>query len=207
MYRGIIYKYTSPSNKVYIGQTSREKQRRWTFLNLKYRYGGTKIDNARKKYLPEKFRYEVLETLECNSQEQLNKLLDARETYYIALFDSFRNGYNSSAGGNSNTRYIKHSEEWCEENSKRMKKLWKEGILQPNLKGAFLGKHHTQETKKQISDSKCKSVSRYTKEGIYIDSALTSFYKNLGYNVSAIIQCCKGKRRAHQGYIWKYNDN
>ena len=27
-YRGIIYKYTSPSNKVYIGQTINEKNRK-----------------------------------------------------------------------------------------------------------------------------------------------------------------------------------
>lgn len=33
--RGIIYKYTSPSGKVYIGQTTKEHQRRNTFLNEK----------------------------------------------------------------------------------------------------------------------------------------------------------------------------
>ena len=31
MIRGIIYKYTSPSGKVYIGQTINEKDRRNTF--------------------------------------------------------------------------------------------------------------------------------------------------------------------------------
>ena len=47
--KGIIYKYTSPSNKVYIGQTLNEERRRKEFLNLKKQYGGLKINNARKK--------------------------------------------------------------------------------------------------------------------------------------------------------------
>ena len=34
---GIIYKYTSPANKVYIGQTTDERRRRKTFLDLKSR--------------------------------------------------------------------------------------------------------------------------------------------------------------------------
>lgn len=35
MVKGIIYKYTSPSNKIYIGQTTVEKIRRTVFLNEK----------------------------------------------------------------------------------------------------------------------------------------------------------------------------
>lgn len=46
---GIIYKYVSPSGKVYIGQTIEEKKRRRIFNNLNQSYGGVKIDNARKK--------------------------------------------------------------------------------------------------------------------------------------------------------------
>lgn len=44
MIRGIIYKYTSPSGKVYIGQTINEKDRRKHFLIQKLSYGGIKID-------------------------------------------------------------------------------------------------------------------------------------------------------------------
>ena len=55
MIRGIIYKYTSPSGKVYIGQTINEKDRRKHFLIQKLSYGGIKIDTARAKYNPEKY--------------------------------------------------------------------------------------------------------------------------------------------------------
>lgn len=40
MYNGIIYKYTSPSGKVYIGQTMQENERRQTFLNPNKIYAG-----------------------------------------------------------------------------------------------------------------------------------------------------------------------
>lgn len=46
MIRGIIYKYTSPSGKVYIGQTINEKDRRKHFLIQRLSYGGIKIDTA-----------------------------------------------------------------------------------------------------------------------------------------------------------------
>ena len=60
--KGIIYKYTSPSNKVYIGQTTNEKKRKRVFLNENNEdYAGLKINNARKKYGPKSFKYEVLE--------------------------------------------------------------------------------------------------------------------------------------------------
>ena len=56
-----IYKITNRlNNKIYIGQTINEQKRRNTFLNINLRYGGLKIDNARKKYLPENFSYEVI---------------------------------------------------------------------------------------------------------------------------------------------------
>ena len=46
--RGIIYKYVSPSNKVYIGQTVDEKKRRQVFLREDNDYAGIKINAARK---------------------------------------------------------------------------------------------------------------------------------------------------------------
>ena len=56
---GIIYKYTSPTGKVYIGQTLDEERRRTEFLNKDVRYAGKRIENARHKYGPENFKYEI----------------------------------------------------------------------------------------------------------------------------------------------------
>lgn len=104
MFSGVIYKYTSPSNRSYIGQTARESQRRSLFLNIKHPYTcwGSAIDNARLKYGPFSFKYEIVCTVSASSEESLSRLLDMCECWYIQKFDSFRSGYNSNLGGGSN---------------------------------------------------------------------------------------------------------
>ena len=139
MVKGIIYKYTSPSNKIYIGQTTVEKIRRTVFLNEKKSYAGLKIDAARKKYGAKNFKYEVLETVYAENNEELLFKLNTLETYYIGLYDSFKNGYNMSIGGQGNIGY-KLSEEH------------KQKITQYLLtNNPFKGKKHTQKTKDIIS--------------------------------------------------------
>ena len=59
MITGVIYKYTCPVGKHYIGQTINECYRRGLFFLAKH-YGGHKIDRARKEFGPENFTYEIL---------------------------------------------------------------------------------------------------------------------------------------------------
>lgn len=98
---GIIYKYVSPSGKVYIGQTTNEKKRRRIFNNLNQPYGGPKIDNARKKYGPENFEYTVLMNVIGDTKKELKKYLNLLEIGFIRMYDSYNNGYNSTLGGDS----------------------------------------------------------------------------------------------------------
>lgn len=114
---GIIYKYTSPVGKIYIGQTTEERRRRKTFLNLNKTYGGIKIDRAREKYGPEKFSYEVLEKLRFKNAEEARDKLDELEEFYIRYYDSYKKGYNMTHGGYT-TRGFKFSEEQKSEMSK-----------------------------------------------------------------------------------------
>lgn len=108
--KGIIYKYTSPSGKIYIGQTTNEKRRRKTFLNLNKSYGGDKIDNARQKYGPKNFQYEVIHEIDLNIGKDTTLELDALEEFYIDLFGSYQEGYNMTYGGYTN-RGFKYSDE------------------------------------------------------------------------------------------------
>lgn len=102
---GIIYKYTSPANKIYIGQTTDEKRRRKTFLNLNKSYGGVKIDRARLKYKPENFKYEILFKSSFTSAKDAQKKLDEMEQYYIEQYDSYKTGYNMTYGGYTTTGF------------------------------------------------------------------------------------------------------
>lgn len=107
---GIIYKYSSPIGKIYIGQTTEEKRRRRTFLNLNKSYGGDKIDRARAKYGPENFNYEILERMSFSDPSEARDKLDELEEFYIRYYDSYKRGYNMTYGGFT-TRGFRFSDE------------------------------------------------------------------------------------------------
>ena len=98
---GSIYIIKNKCNeKVYIGQTMQSVHERFT-QHLKpstiKKRGSYKIYNAINKYGKENFYYEILE-------DNVNlKDIDDLEIYYIAEFDSYNNGYNSTNGGDSKT--------------------------------------------------------------------------------------------------------
>ena len=97
MRKGIIYIIKNKcNNKVYIGQTIQSLRER--FMQhlkpsiLKQR-GNYKIYNAINKYGKDNFYIELLEeNIDCN------KLNDV-ESFYIEKYDSYKNGYNSTNGG------------------------------------------------------------------------------------------------------------
>lgn len=88
------------NEKVYIGQTSQSVMDRFYQhkkpSTLKQR-GTYKIYNAMKKYGVENFYVETLETGISEND------VDAKECEYIEKYDSFKNGYNSTLGGDSKT--------------------------------------------------------------------------------------------------------
>ena len=99
-YYGIIYKYTNKTNnKPYIGQTEDEDRRRREWKSQSNPYAGKKINNARKKYGINGFTYKVLCVVECDTEADLLNSLNEKEDYYIELYDSIKNGYNSVRGG------------------------------------------------------------------------------------------------------------
>ena len=89
----IIYKHVSPNNEVYIGQTSQKAESRWDdgfgYLNSK-----TKFAKAIIKYGWENFTHEIIET-DIPTLEEANE----KEIYWIAYYDSYYNGLNSTLGG------------------------------------------------------------------------------------------------------------
>ena len=83
MIRGIIYMYTSPSGKSYIGQTIDEKRRRQNWFSSKYEYAGDAINKARAKYGRDGFTYTVLFSYQFRSKEVATDVLNLMEQYYI----------------------------------------------------------------------------------------------------------------------------
>lgn len=108
VYEGVVYRYVNHAEGdengwCYVGNTMDEMTRRHSWNNHGNKnYGGQKINEAREKYGPEGFDYEVLERLSGGDENELQKQLDEKETEYISKFDSTNKGYNTSVGGTGN---------------------------------------------------------------------------------------------------------
>lgn len=96
--KGIIYKITNKVNgKSYIGQTRYTLEFRWK--QHQHKKDNTYFHNAIHKYGIENFSTEILE--ECDYKD-----LDSREIFYIAKYNTFKEGYNLTIGGDGNRRLL-----------------------------------------------------------------------------------------------------
>jgi group I intron endonuclease len=173
---GIIYKYTDPNGKSYVGQTLDEERRKKEFLDLRVEYAGKKINNARTTIGPENFKYEILEKIEYENVVDALMELNVKESYYIGKFDTYNNGYNMTMGGEG-VRGIVYTDEIKEKISLSLKKYFKThenpfkgkkhkketiDLLKEKAKGRpspFKGKHWSEEQRKQQSER----AKKYTK--------------------------------------------
>jgi hypothetical protein len=89
-----IYKLTSPTGKIYIGQ-SKDIYSRWIQHKSASKKKHPKLYYSIKKYGFEYFSKEIVEV--CDKE-----MLSDREKYYIKYYNSFNNGLNSTTGGESN---------------------------------------------------------------------------------------------------------
>lgn len=184
-YYGLIYRYVSPSGKSYIGQTTdelkRKRQHKQAAYNEKDKSYNYKFHTAIRKYGFDSFKYEILYTIFCNTLEELINILNEKEIYYIGLYDSYRNGYNMTIGGNQ-----------------------LHGELHPSY-----GTHLSEEHKEKLKDSVRKQVSQYDLEGNYIATykSAADGEKITGCDSSQIIAICRGNAYTSKGFQWRYGDS
>ena len=104
-YEGEIYmrRLIAPGadyGKVYIGQTVCIEDRNSNWYKPNNNYGGMKITEARQKYgvSDDIWETKTIEKVFADTEEDLHKKLDERETYNIKLYDSVEKGFNGSYG-------------------------------------------------------------------------------------------------------------
>lgn len=74
----------------------------------------------------------------------------------------------------------------------------------------FFGKHHSEDTRKKISEKNSISVLQYDMNMNLIKEweSIVSIYKNLGFNKKSITRHCKIEiadgYKGYKGYIWRY---
>lgn len=197
VYVGIIYCYMSPSKKKYVGLTTNESHRKRTFRCTRrpYTHSQSKIDLAREKYGVDKFIYGIIETLESDSKSELKKRLKEREKYWIRELDTYKNGYNSTEGGDSvdikPEVHIRHSRHMKEKYGGKMP----EHLLKCQERSL-----------KNASDACRRPVIQYSLDGEYVQKweSATDAAKSLGHKSGhQIRKCVKGRAYSAYGYLWK----
>lgn len=189
-----IYKYTSPSNKVYIGQTCRSLAQRANFgqgyIHSNYFY------NAIQKYGFENFKVEILK--DKLTLEEANYW----EEYFIKLYNSnIREfGYNIDQGGKNHTI----SEEKRKELSERMTK--NNPMKNPDIAKKVSLKNKGKTVPKELVT---KMANSHKKKIECIETGEVFNSRNeaaLAYNVnpSGISRAANGEQNTSAGKHWRY---
>ena len=171
---GLIYMYTAPNGKRYVGQTVRLDKRiiqhKQGARNHNLASYNCALHRAIRKYGYDSFVLDILEEDIPRSE------LDDREKYWIKEMDSFgENGYNMTEGGDGNL-----GRTWSEEQRKDMslKKMGQnKGIplkeeTKRKIGEANKGKSHpiSEETRRKISEHNARAVRKkvmFLNDGIY----------------------------------------
>lgn len=159
----VIYKITSPSNRVYIGKTTNFKKRISSYKN--YRCSKQPmLYSSLHKYGWDYHNVEIIDKFSGT-----NDYADGKEIFWVRSFMShvkkwensdykYDRGLNLTDGGsgvlgNNRPKYSLRGRPLSEETKKKLSDAWKEkyenGFKHPNL-----GKKHSEERKKQIGLSK-----------------------------------------------------
>ena len=181
-----VYKHTSPSNKVYIGITSRSTSKRWG-AGTGYK---TQIlfYRAILKYGWSNFKHEIIED---NLDEDTAKLLEIK---LINEYKDLNISYNITNGGDG-IRGFKFS------NASKIK-----------MRESHLGQIviHTDETKR-----KCRYNQPRQRKVIQLDinnieiaeyNSLGEAFRITNTPTQNIWKCCNNLRNSAGGFIWKYKD-
>lgn len=109
---GRIYLVTCElTGKWYFGQTIKSIQSRFNeHFRSAQRGSDHKFHRAIRKYGEENFLVEEVLTVSAPTKEKLKAKLDFLEKHFIQKFDTRRNGYNSTDGGESKLGYVTSEE-------------------------------------------------------------------------------------------------
>lgn len=194
-----VYMHTNKiNNKVYVGITNQTTTSRWRLdgsgylrKNKNCSYSQPKFAHAILKYGWDNFEHIVwAEGLTHDDACHAEKLL-------IAIWDTIKNGYNMTKGGEG-TYGISH---YGEDNP-------------------FYGKHHNEETKSLMSEFwkkyykeheswRCEIVYQFDMNGNFIREfkSLQEMERQTGIDHSVVARVCNGKLNYTHGYTWAYKKN
>ena len=203
----VIYKITCKvNNKVYIGQTSETIEKRFKrHMGYQNREHDTKFYRAIRKYKPENFYIEQIDTATCQEE------LDDKEIYWINYYDSVNNGYNTKSskgkcGGDTLSNHP-NREAICEKI--RQSKLGDKNPMR--IYGGLTGERNGMYGKcggENPGARKCVAKNYYTGEVLYFDSIQDAKTRLNISSAGMITMRCQGKTKSeYNGYCFKYYED
>lgn len=220
-----IYKITSPTGRVYIGQSIDLLRRQFEYLKLNKCKGQPRLYASLVKYGFSEHIFEVVE--ECSVEE-----LNTRERHWQDFYNVLsKKGLNCRlTGTQGNSGYLS---EQTKQNQSRSKKVFfqtEEGrkainkrLVNTDFKTRTLNTDYSSRTANtdyksfqkrkvlntdytRIAKKHMKPVNQYNKDGTYIRewSSIKEAGEATKTHRTDITQCCKGKYKSAGGFIWKY---
>lgn len=212
-----IYKIINNINgKIYIGKTNFTVEKRWKEHCKDFKKESLQkrpLYSAMKKYGIENFSIEEIEFLETPQQAE------EREKYWIEYFNSFKNGYNATIGGDGKT-YIDYDLVVA---TYQQLKNQKETALKLNISQDSVHnilelrkqKIYSQKEIAQATVGKCVDMfdlsNNYLRSFKSIWEAAKFMVDNKLTNCKTstikqhISEVCKGRRKTAAKYIWKFS--
>lgn len=227
-----IYKYTSPSGGVYIGQTSQEVDQR----AQKDGKGYLSINKNTGEYLQPAIAHAIIKYGWNNLKKEIlfdNLSSQEADEKEKELIEFYRNGgkcYNIASGGKGipgvNERKIKQYSlqgtfirEW--NSLKEAEKYLNKPKAEANISACCLGKKNraygyiwrysndpNNLEVKPLTPYRAP-IDQYTREGDYITTyqTIAEASKQTGIGDTSIGNCLRGRSKSTGGYVWKFNND
>ena len=194
---GIVYMYTNKINgKVYIGQTVREKKRKYEHKKAN---DNTYFHNAVLKYGYENFTYQILFKVTGWDNELVSKVLDIHEKYNIEKYNSTdcKYGYNLTIGGNSNTSKTEYAKN-------RMREGWNNQLVKEHASEVHKGENNGMYNVPAPNRKKIKCVETETIFDSIKQAAQWLNVKEMNmYDFLSKLRNPKAYNKTYHGYHWE----
>lgn len=195
-----IYKITSPTGRIYIGQTVNYYKRLNSYLNLKCN-GQPRLYRSLKKYGADAHEFKMVDYCSEN-------LLNERERYWQDFYDVLNGGLNCILIGHGENRRV-ITDEMRKKISDASKLRKASDTTKEKMRKAMTGKKMSQEAILKTAQASYEPVIQYDLNGVLVKEweSITKASDSTGIVTSCISRCTLGKIYRAGPFIWRKKNN
>ena len=204
-----IYKVTNKVNgKIYIGKTIRSIRARWNaHVSSSFRPDCKeyefKFHRAIRKYGTDAFKIEIIDDVEDANEANL------REQHWISFYDSIKNGYNTTYGGEGSVRYSDEFILSCLKSGIKYEDLSKKygmsrNTLMTRSKTLTTEEERVERKRRNLIKANGTPVYQYDLNGKYVGFFYSVQDARRKTGINHIDAVARGVRRQSGGYQWSY---